>query len=80
MPPATAGPCGIREQIVKELTGNFKEKRAAIGLLGTGDLLEVFVSPGGTWTIVISKANGFACIVAAGEVWMQEPIPLGPEA
>jgi hypothetical protein len=80
MPPATAGPCGMREQVVKDLTTTFNEKRAAIGLLLTGDVLEVFVSPAGTWTIVVSKASGIACIVAAGEVWLQEPTPQGPEA
>jgi hypothetical protein len=80
MPPATAGPCGIREQIVKDITATFREKRAAIGLLLTGDVLEVFVSPAGTWTIVVSKRSGIACIVAAGEVWMQEPVHKGPEA
>ena len=79
LPPATAGPCGRREQIVKDITATFKEKRAAIGLLLTGDVLEVFVSPAGTWTIVVSKASGIACIVAAGEVWLQEPAPKGPE-
>jgi hypothetical protein len=80
LPPATARPCGMRDKIVKDITATFKEKRAAIGLLLTGDVLEVFVSPAGTWTIVVSKASGIACIVAAGEVWLQEPAPKGPEA
>jgi hypothetical protein len=80
MPPATAGPCGMREQIVKDITATFNEKRAAIGLLLSGEMLEVFVSPGGTWTMVVSKASGIACIVAAGEVWMQVPVAKGPEA
>jgi hypothetical protein len=79
LPPATAGPCGRREQIVKDITATFREKRAAIALLLTGDVLEVFVSPAGTWTIVVSKASGLACIVAAGEIWVQEPSPKGPE-
>jgi hypothetical protein len=79
-PPATAGPCGIREQIIKEITATFREKRTAVALMRTGDVLEVFVSPAGTWTILLSKRSGVACVVAAGEVWRQEAMPKGPDA
>ena len=78
-PPATAGPCGIREQIIKDITATFREKRTAIALLRSGEVLEVFVSPGGTWTILVSKRSGIACVVAAGEVWRQEAMPKGPD-
>jgi hypothetical protein len=78
-PPATAGPCGIREQIIKDITATFREKRTAVALLRTGEVLEVFVSPGGTWTMLVSKRSGVACVIAAGEVWRQEAMPKGPD-
>lgn len=77
-PPATAGPCGSREQIIKELARTYKERPAAIGLMGTGEALEIFVSEAGTWTAIVSRPGGLACIVASGEVWMFVPRP-GPE-
>jgi hypothetical protein len=78
-PPAMAGPCGPRQAIVDGLAANFMEKRTAMGLTGAGQLLEIFVSPNGTWTIVVTVPSGQACIVAIGDTWMPEPKPLGPE-
>lgn len=69
-PSAVASPsCGARERIVKQLADAFNEKRSAMGLIAADVLLEIFVSPAGTWTVVISNANGLACVVATGEAW-----------
>jgi hypothetical protein len=78
-PPARAGPCGLREQLIKDLADTYKEKRVAMALTATGDLLEIFVSRGGTWTAVVSKPSGRACIVAAGETWISILGSLGTE-
>lgn len=79
-PPATAAPCGARDLILKELADTYQEVRTAIGLIATGELLEIFVSPAGTWTAVVSKPNGWACIVASGEAWTHVPMVKGREA
>jgi hypothetical protein len=76
-PPAAAGPCGSREQIIRELGTIFKEQRTALGLMLTGNLLEVYVATGGSWTIVVSTPNGLACIVASGENWEQDSVQKG---
>ncbi len=69
-PSAVASPsCGARERIVKQLADGFNEKRSAMGLIAADVLLEIFVSPAGTWTVVISNASGLACVVATGEAW-----------
>ncbi len=65
--------CGNREVIVKTLDTRFKENRQAMGLASSINLLEVFVSKHGTWTIISTRANGIACIVAAGKSWMSLP-------
>lgn len=79
-PPATAAPCGARDLILKELADTYKEVRTALGLIASGELLEIFVSPAGTWTAVVSKPNGWACIVASGEAWTHVPPVKGREA
>jgi hypothetical protein len=40
-------------------------------------VVEVFASKAGTWTIVLTDANGLACLAAAGDAWqvMQETKP-----
>lgn len=76
---AAAAPCGPREMIAKELAGTFKETRTALGLLASGEVLEIFVSPSGTWTALISQPSGWACIVASGEAWAQLPPPKRPQ-
>lgn len=76
-PPAMAGPCGARQTIVDGLAATYMEKRVGMGLTGAGQLLEIFVSPTGTWTIVVTVPSGQACIVAGGDAWMPEPKPPG---
>lgn len=65
----SGGPCAPHEQVAKLLAQNHHELRQAIGLTGNGQLLEIFVSPAGTWTAVISTPAGQSCITAAGEGW-----------
>lgn len=78
--PAKASPCGARDQIIKDLANAFQERRIAVGLIANGEILEIFVSPGGTWTAVVSRPSGLACIVAAGEAWTWVQPAIGLEA
>jgi hypothetical protein len=61
------------------LAERYQERREAIGLSDAGLLMEVFVSPGGTWTILITSPAGFTCIIAAGDSFEKAP-PETPEA
>ena len=46
-----------------------------MGLAANGNLLEILVSPRGTWTIIITGPNGIACGVATGENWENVTAP-----
>ena len=41
--------------------------------------MEVYISPRGTWTMVVTNENGVTCVLAAGEAWDELPATaLGP--
>ena len=61
--------CGPREDLVKLLADQYKESPVGIGLAQTGQLLEVFASPVGSWSMVMTSTDGQTCIVAAGDNW-----------
>jgi len=71
--------CAEREAIVAKLT-NYKEEAEAIGLNKDGTLLEVFVSPQGTWTVLLSSPQGQSCIAAIGEAWQLKITSQRPES
>jgi len=79
--PAQAAPmnCAEREAIVAKLT-NYQEEAEAIGLNKDGTLLEVFVSPQGTWTVLLSSPQGQSCIAAIGEAWQLKITSQRPES
>lgn len=62
-------PCSPREQLVTTLTKQFKETPVGIGLAQPGQVLEVFASPSGSWSMVMTMPNGTSCLIAAGENW-----------
>ena len=76
-PTATAagavGPCGSRSDIIAVLKDHFGEVGVGQGLSVRGHLVEVFVSPKGSWTIVLSEPDGQSCFADAGEAWAMAP-------
>lgn len=74
---ASAEPmCGERTKIVKELGTSYQEVGQARGLVSQARLLEVFVSPDKSWTILISHPNGASCIMATGQDWEEWKVSL----
>jgi hypothetical protein len=65
----TSSPCGARADVVKMLKENFGERAMAHGIAHSGTLAEVFISPGGTWTIIATSPNGISCMIGSGESW-----------
>ncbi|TGQ67749.1 hypothetical protein EN829_029900 [Mesorhizobium sp. M00.F.Ca.ET.186.01.1.1] len=61
--------CGGRDYLVARLAAAFEEKRLGYGVAGQVAIFEVFVSAGGTWTILMTDVNGQTCILAAGDGW-----------
>lgn len=60
--------CGPREAIVARLADGFGEGQQMIGLAANGAIIEVFGNPEtGSWTLLLSRADGISCLMAAGE-------------
>lgn len=70
--PAQAAQCGKRADLIKGFEQQFGEKRSGIGLTSNGQVFELYVAPNGTsWTILSTRVDGLACIVAVGRSWEQ---------
>ncbi len=64
--------CTKRPEIVRHLAMKFSETPIAIGLSGSGGIIEVLSSEkGGSWTIIITMPDGTSCLIAAGQDWEQ---------
>ncbi len=59
--------CGDREEISEALRGQFGEQQRFIGIDAGGNLLEMYVSPGGSFTAILTQPGGPTCIVVTGE-------------
>ena len=78
---AQAAVCMEHKTLVSYLMQKFSETPRALGLVASRNVMEVYVSQKGTWTIVLTTAQGVACIVAAGDTWEDVKIAMseGPE-
>jgi hypothetical protein len=72
---AQAAPqCGNHDKIVDVLDYKFKETRRVMGVVNSKAVMEIFMSPQGTWTMVITDTRGISCISTAGEEWQDVPV------
>ena len=69
-------PCGERAMIVKTLESKHKEVGQARGLVSDTRMIEIFVSPDKSWTMLVSFPNGMSCIMASGQAWDQSPVAM----
>lgn len=74
-PAQAQGVCGPRDNIVKRLADGHQEARYAMGLAANGSLVEVFVAPSGSWTILVTRPGGPSCVAGAGMDWTLEVTP-----
>lgn len=58
------------------LKTQFGERRTALGLSLDGMLIEVYVGPGGTYTILKTSPGRVSCLVDAGVSWESESGPV----
>ena len=74
--------CGERVKMAKMLTGKYQEQPRAIGVSSTGkSLLEVYTSSEGSWTVLMTTAQGMACIMGAGHSWQdKDPVQFMPKS
>lgn len=69
---ATEPACASRDKIVGQLSAKYQESHRASGLESDTKMVEIWTSPAsGTWTILVTQANGITCIAAAGKNWLE---------
>lgn len=62
--------CGPRGDMVRQLEKKFGETKQGVGLLNAQRAFELWSSSKtGTWTMMVSRADGTSCIIAAGKSW-----------
>ena len=69
MPAWAESLCSNRAHFLSHLGKNHKEAPTARGVTSTNKVVEVLTSEDGSWTIIITDAYGWSCLVAAGEAW-----------
>jgi hypothetical protein len=68
--PAFANPtCARYQDLMQVLSGRYQEKISAYGLSKQKNKVEIFVSKAGTFTILMTRADGISCIIAVGDNW-----------
>lgn len=68
--PSAASPlCGKRSAFVTQLKKRYAETPVSIGLASNGSMIEVFVSPSGSFSILVSRPEGISCMVTSGDNW-----------
>lgn len=65
--------CAAHSQMMGLLKQKYQERPLAMGTVNSDRYMQLFVSARGTWTILMTKTDGEACIVAAGENWEKIP-------
>ncbi len=67
--------CGKHADIVKRLSSGYGEHQNSTGIAANGNLVEVFASKNGNWTIIFTQPGGMTCLMAVGENWqtIKEP-------
>jgi hypothetical protein len=65
--------CDERSRVLKHLAKKYKEVPVALGVTGSGKLIEVLrdnsEKGNHTWTIIETSPQGVSCLLAAGDGW-----------
>ncbi|MEM8853246.1 MAG: hypothetical protein AAGD34_06045 [Pseudomonadota bacterium] len=73
--------CKDRSEIISVLSKRFNETQRSYGLQSDQRVLELYASPDGSWTALLTLPSGRSCVVAAGEAWtIVPPAPVGEPA
>ena len=66
-------PCGPSEALTARLASEYGEAVTGGGIDAAGRVLQIFANAEtGTWTAVVSTAEGMSCVVSSGELWASE--------
>jgi hypothetical protein len=70
--------CGHYSVVSKHLKEEYKEVVFARGATPQGMMVEFYASPKGSFTVLVVRGDGLACLVAAGEELDVQPVPQEP--
>ena len=73
---SAATACGNHDALAKSLNTKFKEARRVMGVVNARAVMEIFMSPQGTWTVLVTDTTGTACIIASGQDWQEVPMEM----
>lgn len=77
-PAAAQAPCGPIANVAKMLLNQYGEKPVAMGLIDASRVMQLFVGPKDTWTVLSVDVDGKACLLASGQFWSGiEVLPKG---
>ncbi|MBT5108146.1 MAG: hypothetical protein HOM25_05665 [Rhodospirillaceae bacterium] len=62
-------PCMDRQKLVTNLGAKYSETKQGWGIGSNQYLYEVFSSPNGTWTFIVTAPGGPTCLVMSGQNW-----------
>ena len=65
--------CAPHADMLSVLAKQYGEAPQAIGLVSGTAVLEVLSSKAGTFTVLVTRADGMACILAAGQDFEEVP-------
>ena len=68
--------CAPHKEMLALLSDKYQEAPRGLGLVRGTRVVELFVSRAGTWTILATRLDGKACIIAAGKDWEEVPLDL----
>ena len=71
--------CAPRHEVVKKLNDEYHEQQIGTGRAGPQAILEMYASKGGSFTMIVTTADGRSCILAAGEDLEIENVGKGEE-
>lgn len=73
-----AATCSDRDSVISKLEARFGEAQSGTGIVSENRVLELWQSPEtGSWTILMTTADGTTCIVAAGSEWAPRELKAG---
>jgi len=58
--------CGPRAPLVETLASQYQERQAYLGLTKEAQVMEIWVSEIGTWTLLVTLPSGVTCLTASG--------------
>lgn len=72
--------CGPRADVVGVLSKQYGETAFGMGINNAGSLVEVFTSPSGSWSLLITDPKTMAtCLVTDGQGWAGGSVVKGGE-